>query len=138
MRPLSLRRAMEEDRGAGAGAIVGSEPEEHQGTVARLTRGSHPVRLALGGRNGVDELKKAATAGYVHVEFTETQGGTTLGVRLNRDECDLQNCDTEPPAGRVRLVGGVTLDYVRLRCTAEVDLTTFAGSGRLDRESPAE
>jgi uncharacterized protein YbdZ (MbtH family) len=135
MRPLSLRKAMEESRGAGIGTIAEPEPDQYEGAVAHLTKGTHPVRLVLGRDHGVDAFRKAVAAGYVHVEFTDTRGGTNLGVRLDRDECDLRNCDAATPTGPVRLVGRLTLDYVKLRCSAEIDLTTFTGAGRLDVES---
>ena len=134
MRPLSLRKAMEESRSARTDRVMEAEPEEYESLVARLARGNHPVRAVLSKDGGFDAFKQAVDMGYVHVEFTDTRGGTTLGLRLDREECDLHNCDSETPTGPVRLVGRLTLDYVKVRCTADIDLGTFAGSGRLDVE----
>jgi uncharacterized protein YbdZ (MbtH family) len=138
MRPLSLRKAMEESRPADAGKAAEAEPEEHETLVMRLSKGSHPVRAVLGKDSGFDAFKQAVQTGYVHVEFTDTRGGTNLGIRLDREECDLRNCDAETPTGRVRLVGRLTFDYVKVRCTAEIDLETLVGSGRLDVEAPSQ
>jgi uncharacterized protein YbdZ (MbtH family) len=138
MRPLSLRKAMEESRTAGTGKVTEAEAEEYESPVVRLAKGSHPVRAVVGKDGGFDAFKQAVKMGYVHVEFTDTQGGTNLGLRLDREECDLQDCDSETPAGRVRLVGRLTFDYVKVRCTAEIDLATLVGSGRLDVESSSQ
>lgn len=105
MRPLSLRKAMEESRPAGAGHAAEADPEEHESLVMRLSKGSHPVRAVLAKQGGFDAFKQAVQTGYVHVEFTDTRGGTNLGIRLDREDCDLRNCDSETPTGRVRLVG---------------------------------
>jgi uncharacterized protein YbdZ (MbtH family) len=137
MRPLSLRKAMEESRNADA-AIEDAEPDQYESTVARLTQGIHPVRVVLGKDNSLDAFRKAVAAGYVHIEFTDTQGGTSLGVRLDRSACDLRNLDADTPAGSARLAGRLTLDFVNVRCTADIDVTTGIGSGRLDVESASQ
>jgi uncharacterized protein YbdZ (MbtH family) len=135
MRPLSLRKAMEQSRDADAATIEEGEPDQYESTVARLTKGSHPVRAVLGKDNSLDAFRKAVAAGYVHIEFTNTRGGTTLGVRLDRSACDLRNLDADTPAGSVRLAGRLTLDFVKVRCTADIDVATLAGPGRLEVES---
>lgn len=132
MRPLSLRTAMRESRSAAAVPVVEAvSSSAHESPVVRLSTGTHSVRAVLGNEGGIGAFKRAVEAGYVHVEFTDTQGGTRLGLRLDRDACDLANCDAATPMGTVRLVGRLTLDFVRVRCTAEIDLATFAGSGGL-------
>lgn len=134
MRPLSLRQAMDQDAGAPA-PIPNATADTDDGPVMRLVQGTHPVRVVLGEQPTIDELRHAVQIGYVHIEFPDTRGGTTLGVRLTPEECDLRNCDAANPAGRVRLAGRLTLDDVNVRCLADIDLTTFEGSGRLEVES---
>jgi hypothetical protein len=79
----------------------------------------------------VQALKEAIDRGYVHVKFTGTRGGTELGVRLDTAACDVSRADFANQAGTIHLEGGLTLDYVKVRCIAEIDLTTLAGQGHL-------
>jgi hypothetical protein len=37
----------------------------------------------------------------------------------------------------VRIVGGLTLDYVKVRCIAEIDLSTLEGQGHLEKVQDA-
>lgn len=69
--------------------------------------------------------------GFVHIAFTETRGGTELGVRLDRQACDLGSGDFEGARGTITLKGYLTLDYVPVQCVAEIDLTTLQGIGTL-------
>jgi hypothetical protein len=54
-----------------------------------------------------------------------------LGVRLDREACDFSEADFERGEGHVHLEGGLTLDYVKVRCVADLDLSTLAGKGHL-------
>jgi hypothetical protein len=69
--------------------------------------------------------------GYVHVKFTGTRGGTELGVRLDPVALDVSKADFEGASGTVHLEGGLTLNYVKVRCVADIDLQTLTGTGRL-------
>ncbi len=100
--------------------------------VKRLSESDQPVEAGLRPEKTVKALKESIDRGYVHIKFTETRGGTELGVRLDRDATDLSDADFEHQAGAVRLVGGLTLNYVKVRCTAEIDLKTLTGKGRLE------
>lgn len=99
--------------------------------VQRLSAGDHPVALSLRSDRAIDELKQQIDRGYVHIKFTGTRGGTELGVHLDKDACELDAIDFEQGTGRARFVGDLTLNYVRVRCVADVDVRTLAGSGRL-------
>ncbi|HKX29558.1 MAG TPA: MbtH domain protein, partial [Blastocatellia bacterium] len=76
-------------------------------------------------------FKDRIDLGYVHVKFTETRGGTELGVRIDRDTLDLSRADFGTQTGTVHLEGNLTLDYVKVRCIAEIDLQTLSGKGHL-------
>lgn len=99
--------------------------------VAKLSAGTHPVVVSLRPTPSVQAFKECLDRGYVLVKFTETRGGTELGVRLDPAVTDLASADFSAGRGLVRLAGDLTLDYVRVRCSAEIDLATLAGSGRL-------
>ncbi len=83
-------------------------------------------------QDSVEELHHSITRGYVHITFTETQGGTELGVRLDNAATDLSQADFSQGRGTVHLIGTLTLNYVKVRCIAHVDLATLQGTGHLE------
>lgn len=135
MRPLSLRREMAEREAAAARGELADEVEEtleDEGPtlVERLCAGDHPVRTSVFPDGSLQALADAVGRGYVHVTFTATRGETELGVRLDREACDL--AALAAATGTVRLVGRLTLDYVPVRCVAAIDVATLSGHGRLE------
>src|SRR5262249_41396257 len=127
MRPLSLRRQMEAAEGraqqpAPPPTSKASSKPTKDDLVARLCKGRHPVEVSLRSEKTARGLKERIDLGYVYIKFTETRGGTELGVRLDRDALDLSQADFENQAGAVRLEGGLTLNYVKVRCIADIDL----------------
>ena len=100
--------------------------------VNKLSEGSHPVEVTLRPEKSAEALKACVDRGYVHIKFTDTQGGTELGVRLDTAASDLSKADFAKGEGEARFAGDLTLDYVRVRCVADIDLKTFSGSGHLE------
>jgi hypothetical protein len=101
--------------------------------VQRLAQGEHPVEVSLRPEKTAKALKKRIDEfGFVHLRFTETRGGTELGVRLNKEESRWSDADFENGVGRVKLTGTLKLNYVPVRCVAHIDLTTLSGTGHLD------
>jgi len=80
----------------------------------------------------VKALQESLERGYVLVKFTGTRGGTELGVPLDRERSDLSGADFEQERGRVRIVGDLTLDYVKVRCIADIELPSLQGNGKLE------
>ena len=140
MRPLSLRKQMEEAAQRRAQSPspepLRSEPSSAGRTgddlVNRLADGDHPVEVGLRPERTVKILQECIDRGYVHIKFTGTKGGTELGVRLDDDASDLSQADFANHTGTAHLVGGLTLNYVKVRCIADIDLTTLAGQGHLE------
>lgn len=99
--------------------------------VQRLSAGEHPVELSLRPQRTIEELKQQIDRGYVHIKFTGTRGGTELGVQLDTAACDFGSIDFDRCTGRAIFVGDLTLNYVRVRCIADVDVSTFEGRGHL-------
>jgi uncharacterized protein YbdZ (MbtH family) len=135
MRPLSLRKHMEEVARQPAPPMP--PPSAHDDTaeaplVQRLAQGHHPIVAGLRPDKSVKALQESIDRGYVHIKFTATKGGTELGVRLDTAACDFSRADFESPSGTVHLEGGLTLDYVKVRCIADIDLTTLEGQGHLE------
>jgi hypothetical protein len=99
--------------------------------VKRLSEGTHPITVG-GPQPSLAELQKRITEmGYVFIKFTDTQGGTDLGVRLDTTATALHDADFEQGKGSVHLEGTLTLNYVRVRCIADIDLATLNGTGHL-------
>jgi uncharacterized protein YbdZ (MbtH family) len=137
MRPLSLRKHMEE---AAQRRALEPPPPPANGAAAqpkgddlvkRLSEGDHPVEASLRPQKTAKALKERIDMGYVHIKFTDTRGGTELGVRLDPNCVDLSQADFENQHGSVRLEGGLTLNYVKVRCIADINLQTLTGKGHL-------
>jgi uncharacterized protein YbdZ (MbtH family) len=133
MRPLSLRKKMEEmakNPPPPPPPPAQNRPKEKD-LVDRLSEGDHPVEAGLRPEKSVKLFKEAIDRDYVHIKFTNTRGGTELGVRLDRDRCDFSQADFENGVGTVHLEGGLTLDYIKVKCLADIDLASLQGQGHL-------
>lgn len=133
MRPLSLRKKMEElamNPPPAPQPLDADRPRE-KSLVDKLCEGEHQVEVGLRPEKSVKLLKEALGRDYVHIKFKNTKGGTELGVRLDKDACNLSNADLEGGTGTIHLEGELTLDYVRVRCIADIALKTLEGEGHL-------
>ncbi len=138
MRPLSLRKKMEE---MAKNPPPPADPDKSQekALVDTLCEGDHPIEVNVRPEKTMKIFKEAIARDYVHIKFTKTKGGSELGVRLDRDSCDFSKADFEDGSGTVHLEGRLTLDYVKVKCIADVDLATLEGTGHLMRvEAKAE
>ena len=100
--------------------------------VNRLATGDHRVEVTIRPERTVQKLKQCIDRGYVHIKFTETRGGTELGVRLEKERSDIEHADFVAGSGQIKLCGTLKLNYVPVRCVAQIDLTTFVGQGHLE------
>lgn len=69
--------------------------------------------------------------GTVFVKFTETKGGTDLGIRLDRANTDAGAADFDQGSGTIHVEGFLILNHDPVRCIADIDLATLKGTGRL-------
>lgn len=100
--------------------------------VQRLSESSHPVEVVLRPERTSSALKQRIEEfGFVQIKFTDTTGGTELGLKLDKEACDVSAADFEQATGKIKLSGRLILDYVTVRCDTEIDLNTLAGTGRL-------
>ncbi len=97
--------------------------------LQRLSERDHPIVVSR--YKSAEELKQAIDRGYVLVKFTDTQGGTELGLRLDQAMTNLSGADFGRPTGVAHLVGTLTLNYVKVYCVADVDTATLDGKGHL-------
>ena len=133
MRPLSLRKRMEElkDNPPAAPEASRREEPEEESLVERLSSGRHPVEVSLRPKKDLSRFKECLERGYVHIKFTQTRGGTELGVRLAQDDTDLSKADFEAGSGEAKLAGTLTLDFVKVHCHATIRLPDLVGEGYL-------
>ena len=100
--------------------------------VQRLSQEECPIEASLRPEKTAAALKEQIDLGYVHIKFTGTRGDTELGVRLDREACNLSQADFDHQSGAVHLVGELILNYVKVRCVADIDLATLKGKGHLE------
>lgn len=131
MRPLSLRKAMEQ-----ASAAPGREPNPSQplgeSLPVRLSRGPQPLELNLRPGRTMEAFMRQVETGSVQVRFTGTRGGTELAVPLEPGAVERIKMQVSGAEETVQITGNLTLDYVAVRCVADIDLTTFSGTGTLE------
>jgi len=105
--------------------------------VQRLTQ-EQPIIASLRPEATPEQLKAAVGRGYVYIKFTETRGGTELGIRLDPERSDTSGANYDAGTGRIHVVGDLVLDYVPVRFHGDIDLASMAGTGRLEIREAAE
>ncbi|MBC9929281.1 MbtH domain protein [Chitinophaga qingshengii] len=103
--------------------------------VEKLSTGKHPVQVNRPDKSA-GALKERIDLGYVHILFKET--GTELGIKLKSNRCDFSMADFSNSKGKAHVEGGITLNYNKVKCVADIDLTTMEGEGYLIPLSDAE
>jgi uncharacterized protein YbdZ (MbtH family) len=121
MRPLSLRLKMEAQASAPAEPTPPQSADPRDDLVAFLSAGDHPVEAAA---RSAEHLLERIEAGHVNIRFTDTRGGTELGMKLDPSA-------TRRGEGSIHLAGDLTLDYRRVRLIVDISLDTLKGLGRL-------
>jgi hypothetical protein len=99
--------------------------------VEKLSSGDHPVEISIRPKRTAKDLQNCIEKGYVHLKFTDTQGGTDLYVPLQPGASELGDANFDAGTGRIKIVGKLTLDYVPVLCVADIELETMAGTGHL-------
>jgi hypothetical protein len=98
--------------------------------VQRLSQGDHSITVG-GPHPSLEEFQKRLNEiGYVFIKFTNTQGGTDLGVRVDKSATGLGQPGAERN-GIIHIEGTLTLNYVKVRCIADIDPATLKGTGHL-------
>jgi len=99
--------------------------------VERLSQGDHPVTVG-GPKPSLEEFRnRVEDMGYAFVKFTSTRGGTDLGVRVDKSATDLSRAHFDQGTGVAHVEGTLTLNYVKVRCVADIQLETLNGTGHL-------
>jgi core binding factor beta subunit len=96
--------------------------------------------VAVGGPNpSLEEFRtRLDEIGTVFIKFTETRGGTDLGIQLDRSASDTSGADFDQGSGSVHVEGTLILNDDPVRCIADIDLATLEGTGCLKAVAEAE
>ena len=98
--------------------------------VQRLSEGKHEV--VIGHRDEpYEEIKQRIDDGYIHIKFTQTKGGTELGINVDLNNTNLKELDFHKQGGMLHIEGTTNLNYNMVRCIADIDLATKKGEGYL-------
>lgn len=79
--------------------------------VRGLCERDQNIEVTIRPQNTLKAFKACIDRGYVHIKFTETRGGTELGVRLDPAECDFIKANFDEPAVIVHIAGELTRLY---------------------------
>ena len=104
--------------------------------VQFLTQGEHPVLAGRRADRTIAAFQESLRRRFVHVTFTDTIGETELGFELDSERSDVSQAVFDPSQGMIYLSGSLTLDNVPVRVSAEIDLSTLQGHGRLEYAAP--
>ncbi|GAA3756863.1 uroporphyrinogen-III synthase [Salinactinospora qingdaonensis] len=99
--------------------------------VERLCVEGHNVVVGGPSPSAEELRRRISELGYVFIKFPDSQGGTDLGVRVDETATDLGKADFTNASGSVHLEGTLTLNYVKVRCVADIDLASLSGTGHL-------
>jgi hypothetical protein len=101
--------------------------------VQRLSKGDHKISMNERGE-ALAEIKERIANGFIHVKFTETKGGTELGINVDKSNTNIDKVDFDNGEGELHLEGTTTLNYNKVRCIVDVKLKTMTGKGYLKIE----
>ena len=98
--------------------------------VQRLSEGKHEV--IIGHRDEpYEEIKQRIEDGYIHIKFTQTRGGTELGINIDLNSTNLKELNFYKGIGVLHIEGTTNLNYNQVRCVADINLETRKGEGYL-------
>lgn len=66
--------------------------------------------------------KRLEEIGTVFIKFTETRGGTDLGISVDQPACDASKADFAQGSGTLHVEGTLILNDDPVRCIADIDL----------------
>lgn len=100
--------------------------------VAQLSNGKHPVEFESRTET-YDEIKDRLLAmRFVFIKFTDTIGGTEIGINVDEKLSDLTGGNFENGSGKIYVVGNCELNFYKVRCIANIDLSTKKGTANLE------
>lgn len=98
--------------------------------VNELSNGKHPV-IFEPRTEKLSEIKDRLDQGFVFIKFFETQGETELGINIDNDLTCLSEVDFTLGKGVFHVVGTCELNFRKVRCIADIDISSRQGKGYL-------
>ncbi len=99
--------------------------------VQRLSEGKYEV--VIGHRDEpYEEIKERIEGGYIHIKFTQTRGGTELGISVDLKSTNVKDLDFTKGEGLLHIEGITNLNYIAVRLIADIDLASRKGEGYLE------
>ena len=92
----------------------------------------HKIEI-INPEKSIKALIECINRNYVHILFTET--GTELGIQIDKRDSIINDNYFKKQKGQIHLVGFLTLNYVKVRCIADINLETLSGQGWLEPTS---
>jgi hypothetical protein len=106
--------------------------------VRRLIEREHSVEVSIRPGINVESFQNCLKRGYIHIRFIDTRGSTELGMKIDTARTNLTEADLTQQKGKVQMAGTLQLDFINVRCIAEIDISTFQGIGTLEECPPAD
>lgn len=100
--------------------------------VRRLIEQEQDVEVSFRPRATAESFENCLKRGYIHLLFPNTKGGTELGIRIDPARSNVKEADFKQQKGKLLLAGTLQLDFIEVRCSAEIDAATFKGKARLE------
>lgn len=98
--------------------------------VKKLSENKQEV--IIGYRNeSYEEIKQRIEDGFIHIKFTQTKGGTELGINVDLNNTNVNEIDFMQQKGILHIEGVTNLNYNKVRCIADIDLAIKKGTGYL-------
>ena len=99
--------------------------------VKKLSTGKHEVTIGNREEPNSEIEERLTDMKYIHIMFSNTKGGTELGINVDTESCNLTEVDFHKGKGKVHIEGTTNLNYCDVRCIVDVDLESRKGEGYL-------
>ena len=98
--------------------------------VKRLSKDKQMIIIGYRDESYSD-LKRRLEDGYIYVKFTQTIGGTELGINVDLNKTNIKEVDFNAGKGLLHIEGTTNLNYNEVKCISDIDLKTRKGHGYL-------
>lgn len=99
--------------------------------VGTLVEGKHPVEFEARTET-LNELSERIKGGFVFIKFTDTEGGTEIGINLEEGSKKLNDNILKKDTSTIKIAGTCELNFHNVKCHAEINLKTRKGFGYIE------
>jgi len=90
-----------------------------------LSQGDHPVKVILKPKETLDEFISCMERGFLNVLFSDTQGGTEVGIVISQSS--LEYGDIDQSTQNISIQGECGLNFNKIKISMELSLTDYTG-----------